>query len=338
MRKAIYFYKNRLRILDQSVNGGLPNNPQYRELKSYKEVILAIKELKVRGAPLIGVVGAYGLVLALNSQRTLTRDKLLEIASEISAARPTAINLTWALERLTNIIKNPEIKTSLLPKVLLKEARTIEKEEEERSYQIGKIGASIIKNNYRIITICNTGWLAAPGIGTALGVIYTAYRQKKKVKVYVLETRPLLQGARLTAYELTKAKIPYVLITDNMMGTVMKEVDLVLVGADRIARNGDTANKIGTLTLAITAHYYQKPFYVAAPTSSFDFTKRTGGEIPIEERSPDEVRLLRNIPIAPKNAPIYNPAFDITPHNLITGFITEKGMFTPETLHLLNEV
>ncbi|MCS7259102.1 MAG: S-methyl-5-thioribose-1-phosphate isomerase [candidate division WOR-3 bacterium] len=329
MPRAIRYLQGQLLILDQSIDGGLPNNPRYIRLKTYKEVIRAIKELKIRGAPLIGVAGAYGLAIAALSLKKPTVEKLITIAREISRARPTAVNLTWAINRMLKIICDSKVPASKLPQLLLKEAQDIEAQEEKKSILIGEIGAPLLKDNSRVITICNTGWLASPGIGTALGVIYTAHRQGKKLQVYVLETRPLLQGARLTAYELKQAKIPYTVITDNMIGTVMNQIDLALVGADRIARNGDTANKIGTLSLAIVAHYYKVPFFVVAPTSSIDLTKKTGKEIPIEHRAPTEVRILNNIYITPKDAAVYNPAFDITPNSLISGIITEKGIIRP---------
>ncbi|MEO0132271.1 MAG: S-methyl-5-thioribose-1-phosphate isomerase [candidate division WOR-3 bacterium] len=338
MPRALRYTKNQLIILDQSINGGLPNNPTYRELKSYEAVITAIKELKIRGAPLIGVAGAYGVALAAATIKPLSKEKLSAIAQEIGAARPTAVNLSWAIARMLKIITDPEVEIKRLPQLLLKEAKNIEAEEAGRSRAIGKIGAELIKDNSKIITICNTGWLASPGIGTALGVIYTAHRQGKKLKVYVLETRPLLQGARLTAYELKCAKIPYVVITDNMIGSVMNQIDIVLVGADRIARNGDTANKIGTLSLAIVARYFKVPFYVVAPTSTIDVTKKTGQEIPIEYRSEFEVKMLNERYIAPHDAQVYNPAFDVTPHDLIAGIITERGIYYPPFIKSLSRL
>ena len=273
---AMRFEQNQLTILDQT---RLPNKVTYLQLKTYQKVIAAIKELKIRGAPLIGVAGAYGLALASLKKPLNYRSYLKKVANEIKSARPTAVNLSWAIDRLLPIINNPKISDNKLSDTLILEAIKIDLAEQENSYRIGKIGARLIKDNMTILTICNTGWLAVPGIGTALGVIYTAHKQGKKLKVYVLETRPLLQGARLTAFELENANIPYTLITDNMMGAVMNKVNIILAGADRIARNGDTTNKIGTQTLAITARYYKKPFYIAAPFSSFDLTKKTGKEL-----------------------------------------------------------
>ncbi len=326
-RLFAYRYKqNQLTILDQT---RLPNKATYLQLKTYQQIIAAIKELKIRGAPLIGVAGAYGLALASLKKPLNYRSYLRKVANEIKSARPTAVNLSWAIDRLLPIINNPKISGNELSGALISEAIKIERTEQDNSYRIGKIGAQLIKDNMTILTICNTGWLAVPGIGTALGIIYTAHRQGKNLKVYVLETRPLLQGARLTAFELAQAKIPYTLITDSMIGSVMSKVNVVLVGADRIARNGDTANKIGTLTLAITAHYYQVPFYVVAPFSSFDLSIKSGKEIIIEERDKKEILYFQNHLIAPKQTNIYNPAFDITSSKLITGIITEKGIIYP---------
>jgi methylthioribose-1-phosphate isomerase len=324
--RAIKLVDNSLSVLDQTL---LPQKIYYLQLKNYRAVIEAIKQLRVRGAPLIGVAAAYGL--ALESKRKLAniRTHLLKVADEIKTARPTAVNLSWAIERMKKIIENSAIPDNKLSSALISAANAIDKEECNHSYSIGRFGAKLIKNNSTILTICNTGWLATPGIGTALAVIYTAFQQGKKIKVYVPETRPLLQGVRLTAFELSQAKIPYTLITDSTVASIMKKTDIVLVGADRIARNGDTANKIGTLSLAIIADYYKVPFYVVAPLSSFDLTKRTGIEIPIEERNKNEIIYIHKQLIAPKTANVYNPAFDITPNKLISGIITDKGIIKP---------
>jgi methylthioribose-1-phosphate isomerase len=322
---AVRFIKNRLVIIDQTA---LPEKIIYRRLNNYRQVALAIKKLAVRGAPLIGVAAAYGLAIE-SLRRNISRKQLLRSAKQLKSARPTAVNLTWAINRRARIINNPEIADNKLTAALISEAKRIDQQEHDHSHRIGEIGARLVKNNMTIMTICNTGWLAAPGIGTALGVIYTAHKQGKKINVLVLETRPLLQGARLTAFELDQAKIPYTLITDNMMASMMNKVDIVFAGADRIARNGDTANKIGTLTLAITANYYEKPFYVVAPSSTFDLTLTSGKEITIEQRDKKEVIYFHRQMTAPKNARASNPAFDVTPHKLITGIITEKGILKP---------
>jgi len=320
---AIRYQRNQLIILDQTE---LPDKISYLKLQNYREVILAIKQLKIRGAPLIGAAAAYGLALESTRKSSNLRNHLKKAAHELKLSRPTAVNLSWAIDRMLAIINNNKIANNKLSTSLIAEAVKIEKQEQANSNKIGQIGAALIKDNMTIMTICNTGWLAAPGIGTALGIIYTAHKQGKRIKVFVLETRPLLQGARLTAIELEQAKIPYTIITDNMMGTFMRNTDIVLTGADRIVRNGDTANKIGTLTLAITSHYYEVPFYVVAPTSSVDLNKKTGKDIVIEERDKNEVLYVRKQLIAPKHANACNPAFDITPNNLITGIITEKGI------------
>ncbi len=323
---ALFYQDHALHVLDQSL---LPAEMRYLKLTNYLQVISAIKALKVRGAPLIGVAAAYGIAIAAQRRISNFRLALKKAACELQQARPTAVNLRWAVKRLLKIIGDKNVCDYALPARLLSEARLIEQVEKARSFQIGQIGARLIKNNYSRMTICNTGWLAAPGIGTALGVISTAYEQGKKIKVFVLETRPVLQGARLTNFELARTKIPHTLITDSMSGSVMDKIDIVLAGADRIARNGDIANKIGTLTLAITARYYKVPFYVAAPTSSFDLSIKTGKDIIIEERNPDEILKINNRLIAPKNTRAFNPAFDITPARLISGIITEKGIVKP---------
>jgi methylthioribose-1-phosphate isomerase len=325
-QNALRYHSHNLAILDQTL---LPNKIRYLELRNYNQVITAIKKLQIRGAPLIGVAAAYSLALESNRRKPNLRLYLKNVAHKLKLARPTAVNLSWAVDQISDIINNKFFPDHELSRIILLKARAIEKREQNSSYQIGKIGAELIKNNSTIMTICNTGWLAAPGIGTALGVIYTANKQDKKLNVFILETRPLLQGARLTAFELAQAKIPYTLITDNMVGTIMNKIDLILVGADRIAQNGDTANKIGTLTSAITAQYYKIPFYVAAPSSSIDLTIKTGKDILIEQRSPNEILYLRKQLIAPKKSPVSNPAFDITPHQLITAIITEKGILKP---------
>ncbi len=326
--QPIIFQKNYLKILDQTQ---LPERIIYRKLRNYQAVAKAIKTLRVRGAPLIGIAGAFGMALTAHNCLKQTRGCLRQLsraAKILKQARPTAVNLTWAIERIERIM------TKNLPPIqmvhtIIKEAKKIYQEEEERSLAMGRFGAKLIRKNSRILTICNAGKLAAPGLGTALAPIYNAFSQKKNPLVYVCETRPLLQGARLTTFELRQAGIQTILITDNMVGTIASQIDIFLVGADRIAANGDTANKIGTLSLAIIARHFKKPFYVAAPVSTFDFTKPNGNSIPIELRDEDEVKKIRGQKIAPKGIKVYNPAFDITPNNLITGFITDKGIIYP---------
>ncbi len=309
--------KNEIVILDQT---RLPEKEVYLRLKNIKDVYNAIKTLKVRGAPLIGVVAGYGLVL---SAYTNSYKKVIQDAEYLKSARPTAVNLSWAVERMKKCIEKNrnDIYTNLL-----KEARVIEKEDKDSCKKIGLFGAKIIKNSSKIMVHCNAGALATSGIGTALGILYTAKEMGKKFTVYSCETRPLLQGARLTTWELTKNGIETYAICDNMAATYMPEMDLVLVGADRIAQNGDTANKIGTRGLAIIAKYYRVPFYVAAPISTFDFGIKSGGEIPIEFRCADEIYYFNNRCIVSKKAKVWNPAFDVTPAELITGIITEMGI------------
>lgn len=303
---------------------------RYLELRSAAGVIRAIKRLQVRGAPWIGVSAAYGL--AAEAQRLKDKDLrrgLRRAARSLRAARPTAVNLSWAVERMLRSIEDPTLTPGRLRKALFAEARCIEAEERRRSFSIARYGAGLIRDGYHIITICNTGVLAAPGLGTALGVIFRAHRAGKRLKVYVCETRPLLQGARLTTFELRRAGIPFVLIPDSAAATVIERCDMVLVGADRIALNGDTANKVGTRMLAVLARAAKKPFYVAAPSSSFDPRADSGSDIVIEERAGEEVRRFGRCVVVPSAVPVFNPAFDITPARFITGIITESGVIKP---------
>lgn len=310
--------KNEVIILDQTQ---LPEKEVYLRLKSVKNIYDAIKDLKVRGAPLIGVVAAYGVVLSAGKN---SPEKVLKDAEYLKSARPTAVNLAWAIERMKKCMKKD--KDNNLYQRLLKEAILIEKEDKDACTKIGSLGAGLIKDGDKIMVHCNAGALATSGIGTALGILYTAKKMGKKFSVYSCETRPLLQGARLTTWELTKNGIETYAICDNMAATFMPEMDLVIVGADRIARNGDTANKIGTRGLAIIARYYRVPFYVAAPVSTFDFNIKSGNGIPIEYRCDDEIIYFNKRCIVAKKAKICNPAFDVTPAKLITGIITEKGI------------
>ena len=317
-----------VKLLDQTL---LPTEEVYLEISDYREIMTAIKELKIRGAPAIGVAGAYGLVLGANRITARSKElfvtQLHEIAIAICGTRPTARNLFWAIDRMENVAakgKNVEdIKIALL-----KEARKIHSEEAEATFELSKNGAELIKDGATILTHCNTGPLATTGYGTALGIIIYAHKQGKKVQVYADETRPLLQGARLTTWELRKIGIPVTLITDSMAGYFMKKgkIDCAIVGADRIAANGDTANKIGTYSVAVLAKENKVPFYVAAPTSTFDLSLSSGNRIPIEQRSPSEVTHIKGIAIAPRYVGAANPAFDVTPNKYITAIITEKGI------------
>lgn len=297
----------------------------------------AIKTLAIRGAPAIGVAAGFGVCLAAQESRNLTIDDMIsnieKKADILSKSRPTAVNLFWALERMKNVYGNfvgRDSKTSAedLRQSLLAEAQKIYDEDVEMCHKIGINGESLIPDNGIILTHCNAGALATAGDGTALAPIFEAQRKGKKLKVYVDETRPLLQGARLTAWELKQAGIDVTLICDNMAGALMKQgrINAVIVGADRIAANGDTANKIGTYTLSILAKSHNVPLYVAAPSSTFDLKLKNGDQIPIEQREPDEVSMLMDIRIAPQDIRVYNPAFDVTPAGNITAIITEKGV------------
>jgi methylthioribose-1-phosphate isomerase len=311
-----------LKILDQTK---LPNKVIYQKIFSYRTLISAIRRLKIRGAPLLGVAVAYGVALEAVKTKKGLREKLSRVIRELSTSRPTAFNLFFALQRMDKIIQSVPNEEELRI-AIIREAEKMEWEEREKCERIGSHGARLLPDKARVLTICNTGILATPGIGTALGVIYKAKEKGKELKVFVCETRPLLQGARLTTWELKRMGIETYLITDGMMAKVMPEIDLVLVGADRIARNFDFANKIGTLTLAICARYYQKPFYCAAPTSTIDNSLRNGKEIIIEEREKEEVLTCQGKMIAPKGIKVLNPSFDIIPHTLLTGLITENGI------------
>lgn len=329
---AIEWRNNKLIILDQRK---LPTVTSYIECKSYIEVKEAISTLAVRGAPLIGISAAYGVVLAaiyaqnlqINEQQTF----LLKACNELKNARPTAINLSLAINEMSKEIQENYSKD--IVSNLLKKAIQMDKEDQLLCDNIAVNGIKIFKNkvNLNILTHCNTGSLATRGIGTALGIIKKLNENNKINCVYIDETRPLLQGARLTAYELLQNKIPCKLITDSMAAFVFKNknIDAVIVGADRIASNGDTANKIGTYSIAILAKFHNIPFYIAAPTSTFDFNIQNGNQIIIEERNQKEIKEYNNIEIAPKEISVYNPAFDITNNELITGFITEKEVFYP---------
>ncbi len=307
---------NSIVILDQSQ---LPEKETYEHLRTVDDVYNAIRDMKLRGAPLIGVAAAYGVVIAAHSEKI---DSIVKAADYLISARPTAVNLSWAIKRMKDIA----IKSKNLFKDLYKEAQAIEQEDRSACQYIGQYGSELIKADAKIMVHCNAGALATSGIGTALGIIYTAKDQNKNPVVYVCETRPLLQGARLTSWELTKNGIETYVISDNMAATYMLEMNLAIVGADRIALNGDTANKIGTRGLAIIARYNAVPFYVAAPLSSFDFNIETGNEIPIEMRAEDELRKFNDKIIVADQAMICNPAFDITPAGLINGIVTEKGI------------
>jgi len=304
--KTIQWANGKVKIIDQTK---LPHKLSYIYLSNLDQVVNAIKTMKIRGAPAIGVAAAFGMVLGKKNLKVAAR-KLL-------ASRPTAVNLRWAVERM------------LKAKDLLKEAKRIAAEDAEINKLIGRNGLKVVKRGMRILTVCNAGALATVDYGTALGVIRAA--KKKNIHVYAAETRPRLQGAKLTAWELKRERIPFTLITDNMVGYLMQkgEVDLVVTGADRIARNGDSANKIGTYGVAVLAKEHGIPFYIAAPTSTIDLKIRSGKQIVIEERDPDEVVVIGKERIAPKGVKVINPAFDVTPAKCIKGIISEKGILRP---------
>jgi methylthioribose-1-phosphate isomerase len=301
----------------------------------------AIKTLAVRGAPAIGVAAAYGVTIGIREEidreKTLTEENFLNIIAALAATRPTAVNLFWALERMKKLgldgLKKGLPEDELYSR-LLQEADLIFAEDQRNHRLLGEYGAELVPAGARILTHCNAGALACADYGTALGVIRAAHNAGKKIEVFADETRPLLQGSRLTAWELLKDKIPVTLICDNMAAHCMagKMLDLVIVGADRIAANGDSANKIGTYSVALAARAHNLPFYIAAPTSTIDFSLADGSKIPIEERDPDEVRFFGEKRTAPADVKVYNPAFDVTPAALITAIITEKGVFKPEQL------
>lgn len=328
MIKAIEWVSERVRLLDQT---RLPQEEVYLELTGYREIAEAIVNMRIRGAPAIGIAAAYGLALGAleieaDSKETLI-ERLHEVSGVLASTRPTAVNLFWALDRMKRLAAACESPEEIRS-VLIAEAVKLDSETQEAERALSTHGAGLIEDGFTVLTHCNTGALAAGGYGTALGVIRTASEGGKRIRVLVDETRPLLQGARLTTWELSRYGIPFTLITDSMAGFFMSrgEVDAVIVGADRIASNGDTANKIGTYSLAVLAKESNVPFYVAAPVSTIDSSLPSGDEIPIEERTPDEITSIRGIQIAPEGVEVSNPAFDITPHRYITAIITEKGV------------
>ncbi len=334
--ETIQFKNNRLVILDQTL---LPNRKEFVTLTDLQMVIEAIRSLKVRGAPAIGIVAAYGLVVhAQNLAREgkLTVPALNEAGVLLKKSRPTAVNLAWAVDRLLKRVAHLN-DSNAIQAALNEEAFAIHDEDRQMCDAIGSFGNQLVPEKAAILTHCNTGFLATGGIGTALGVIYKAWQSGKKLEVFVDETRPVGQGARLTYWELQENGVPATLITDSMAGLLMQQgkVDLVITGADRIAANGDSANKIGTYSLAVLAHHHQIPFYIAAPFSSFDLALKSGEEIPIEERPKTEVLNCWNF-THPEKYRVFNPAFDVTPHSLISAIITEKGIIEQPNFETIN--
>ena len=325
---TMYWENGALYLLDQTL---LPDRTEYVVCREYRDVIRAIRTMRVRGAPAIGVAAAYGLALAAREAAQVPDpwDRLRAAAEELKGARPTAVNLTWAVDRLLQkVAAAPGADPAAL---LLEEAERLAAEDEAANRRLGEYGHELLPHGARVITHCNAGALATAGYGTALGVIRAAREAGNPLRVYATETRPLLQGARLTCWELMQEGIPVTLITDSMAGFLMARgmADLVLVGADRIAANGDVANKIGTYTLAVLAREHGLPFYVAAPVSTVDLATPSGAEITIEERAPEEVTHLAGIKTAPEGVGVWNPAFDVTPARLVTAIITDRGVVRP---------
>lgn len=318
-----------LYLLDQRA---LPNRVDMLPCRTALDVVEGIRNLTVRGAPAIGVAAAYGVVLSINDT-TVTLDRarfqLRFDAHRIKSARPTAVNLMWAVDRMMRMADSAVVSTSEeLRRALEQKARGIHREDQDMCKSIGLNGAQFISDGMNILTHCNAGALATSGIGTALAPIYQAKAEGRNVHVYADETRPVLQGARLTMWELMQQEIPCTLITDNTAASLFAKgkIDAVIVGADRIAANGDVANKIGTYNVAVLAAYHGVPFYVAAPTSTFDDAIASGSEIPIEERSPTEVTKVGSTRLAPSHAKVFSPAFDVTPNALITAIISDRGV------------
>jgi methylthioribose-1-phosphate isomerase len=335
-------YSGCLELIDQTL---LPLEHRVFPLRTVEEVWQAIKQLQVRGAPAIGVAAAYGVVLGCQSAENKSRDsfdtQLTSIVQYLSGSRPTAVNLFWALDRMRRVAQQfPRMTPPDILGRLLVEAQSIEAEDRDMCAAIGRHGLSFLHNCVGVLTHCNTGGLATAGDGTALSVIFAAALENPLLQVYVDETRPLLQGARLTAWELMQRNISALLICDSMAGWVMKEgrVQAVIVGADRIAANGDSANKIGTYSLSVLAQAHSIPFYIAAPTSTFDLTIESGSGIPIEQRASTEITHAFGRQTAPDGCPTYNPAFDVTPAANITAMITEKGVIQPVRSEIIRNV
>ena len=331
--KPVYYENGALKMLDQTL---LPTEEVTHSYTDYREIATAIVDMIVRGAPAIGVTAGYGVYFGALEFEGLPREAFLKemetVCQVLRATRPTAVNLFWAVDRMESVIENNAEKTPAEITALLKtEADAICSEDIQMCLDMGAYGEELIHRKDTILTHCNAGALATADYGTALGVVRAAWEAGKEISVYADETRPFLQGARLTAYELHKDGIPVTLITDNMAGWMMKQgkIDCVVVGADRIARNGDVANKIGTYSVSILAKAHGIPFYVAAPTSTIDFNMWSGDDIVIEERDTREISHIKGQQIAPDGVRMENPAFDVTPHQNVTAIITEKGVVYP---------
>lgn len=325
---SIQFKDPVLTLIDQRK---LPTEKVFVECKSSNDVEFAIREMVVRGAPAIGATAAFGVVIA--SHEAQEEDNYIQAMEKkmtfLNASRPTAVNLAWAIERMKKVMNSTySLGIEACHNALLKEAIAIYDEDIQTNLTMAKHGFDLIKEGDTILTHCNTGSLATVDYGTALGVIRYAHENGKNISVYADETRPRLQGGRLTAWELKEAKIPFTLIPDSVAATLIRDgkIDAIFVGADRIAANGDSANKIGTFMLACVAKTYNVPFYIVAPTTTIDMNINHGNEIEIEERSSEEVTHIRGVQVAPSDINVYNPAFDVTPHAFITGIVTEKGV------------
>jgi methylthioribose-1-phosphate isomerase len=328
--KTLEWREGCLRILDQTK---LPLDIGYLECRNLEQTAKAIKDLNVRGAPAIGIAAAFGVVLGMQNRNYKSwkeyEDRLKEVVSVLGSTRPTAVNLFWALDRMRKKVQDHKEKSfEELDQLLLKEAILVHEEDRLMCLRIGEHGASLLEDGCTVLTHCNAGALATGGIGTALGIIYTAQDQGKSIKVFADETRPVLQGARLTVWELQQEGVDVTLICDNTAAFLMKtkKIHCVIVGADRVAKNGEVANKIGTYNVAVLAKAHHIPFYVAAPSSSFDSAIESGEKIKIEERSKEEVTSWFGKRIAPVDTSVWSPAFDVTPARLVTAYITEEGV------------
>jgi len=332
--RTLEYKNNKVRIIDQTK---LPLKLEYLNIDNIRDMWQAVKELKVRGAPALGAAAALGVYLGIRGSKAKQFEAFsreLDIAAKyLATSRPTARNLFWGIERACSIaVRNRNITVAEIKELILKEGLALIEEDKASCRSIGRFGAELIKPNQTVLTICNAGILATIDYGTALGVVYRAREEDKNPKVFSCETRPLLQGARLTAWELMMNNVDVTVICDSMVAALMKEgkIDLVITGADRIAANGDSANKIGTLGLAVVSAYHHVPFYVAAPASTFDLSIDSGKQIKIEEREAQEITglFLKNPQIF-KGVNVYNPAFDVTPQELISAIITDKGIIRP---------
>jgi methylthioribose-1-phosphate isomerase len=321
----------RVRILDQTL---LPEREEYRDLAAIAEVAEAIRALRVRGAPLIGIAAAMGVAMEVSTHRAADLALVRDACRFLGAARPTAVNLRWAVDRMERRAVRAAAAGDNLADALVAEADAIHEEDRAMCARIGELGAELLSDGATVCTICNAGILATGGIGTALAPVYVAQKAGRRPRVIVPETRPLLQGSRLTAWELSRSGVSCTVIADGMLASRLRKGDVhcAIVGADRIAANGDVANKIGTYSLALAARAHDVPFYVAAPSSTVDLATPDGSRIPIEERARDELARVGDRMLAPDGVPVWNPAFDVTPAELITGIITDRGVFAPSGL------